>query len=221
MVGCGWAAGCAHDTLGRQAHAVQHMFDFSQLLLHTARLQLRPLRPADAPAVFKLHADPEAMRHWSTPPWTDPAQAETLIADDLLALPVGDYLRLGLQRQADGQLIGLVSLFACHLASRRAELGYILLRHAWGQGFMHEALLALLDHGFGALGLNRLEADIDPRNLASARTLQRLGFQPEGLLRQRWIVAGQVSDSALYGLLRQDWLARGSAPAGADSAASA
>lgn len=184
------------------------MFDFSQLQLHTDRLQLRPLQAGDAAAVFNMHADPVAMRHWSTPAWTDPAQADTLIADDLRALPVGDHLRLGLQRRADGALVGLVSLFAFHLASRRAELGYLLLRSAWGQGLMHEALQALLDHGFGVLGLNRLEADIDPHNHASARTLQRLGFQREGLLRERWIVAGAVSDSALYGLLRRDWLAQ-------------
>nr|WP_237770715.1 GNAT family protein [Pseudomonas humi] len=63
----------------------------------------------------------------------------------------------------------------------------------------------LLDYAFGDLRLNRLEADIDPRNLASAATLERLGFRHEGLLRQRWMVAGEVSDSALYGLLAEDW----------------
>jgi len=51
------------------------------------------------------------------------------------------------------------------------------------------------------------EAHIDPRNEASARSLERLGFVREGLLRQRWIVDGVVSDSALYGLLTQDWAA--------------
>ena len=50
-----------------------------------------------------------------------------------------------------------------------------------------------------------VEADIDPGNRASARTLERLGFRREGLLRERWIVNGEISDSALYGLLRRDW----------------
>ena len=58
------------------------------------------------------------------------------------------------------------------------------------------------------LALNRVEADIDPRNAASANTLERLGFQNEGLLRERWVVDGEVSDSGIYGLLRLDWLAR-------------
>ena len=70
---------------------------------------------------------------------------------------------------------------------------------------MHEALQALLDFGFGELDLNRIEADIDPRNSASARTLERLGFTKEGYLRERWIVGEEVSDTALYGLLRREW----------------
>lgn len=73
---------------------------------------------------------------------------------------------------------------------------------------MHGALQALPDHGFGALDLNRVEADIDPRNAGSERTLRRPGFQWEGVLRERWIVAGKVSDTGLCGLLRRDWLAR-------------
>jgi len=46
---------------------------------------------------------------------------------------------------------------------------------------------------------------VHPDNIASARTLERLGFQREGLLRERWIVEGQVSDTTLYGLLASDW----------------
>ena len=185
------------------------MTDFSQLILPTPRLVLRPLLPADAPAVYAMHADPVTLRYWSTPPWADPALADEMIARDLAAMAAGDYIRLALERQADGRLIGLCTLFAFNLPSRRCEIGYILARDSWGQGFMHEALLTLLDYGFGVLALNRVEADIDPRNTASRRTLDRLGFVAEGLLRERWIVAGERCDTALLGLLRCDWLARG------------
>ena len=73
---------------------------------------------------------------------------------------------------------------------------------------MHQALQALLQYAFETLNLNRLEADIDPRNQASARTLERLGFQKEGHLRERWIVNDEISDTDLYGLLRREWQAR-------------
>lgn len=185
---------------------------FSHLQIDTPRLRLRPLRPDDAPTVYAMHADPVTLRYWSTPPWDDPKLADELIARDLKGMAEGDYIRLGLQRRSDDRLIGLCTLFAFYLPSRRCEIGYVLSRDCWGQGWMHEALVALLDHGFSALDLNRVEADIDPRNDGSRRTLQRLGFQPEGLLRERWIVSGETSDTALYGLLRRDWLARGVAP---------
>ncbi len=71
---------------------------------------------------------------------------------------------------------------------------------------MDEALRALLGHGFAELGLNRVEADIDPRNAASARSLERLGFKKEGHLRERWIVGDEVSDTATYGLLKSEWV---------------
>ena len=56
--------------------------------------------------------------------------------------------------------------------------------------------------------MNRLEADIDPRNDNSAKSLTRLGFREEGVLRERWIVAGEKSDTAYYGLLASDWSGR-------------
>ena len=63
-------------------------------------------------------------------------------------------------------------------------------------------------YGFDVLNLNRVEADIDPRNDSSAKSLLRLGFSKEGDLRERWIVDGEVSDTALFGLLQREWMAR-------------
>ena len=65
----------------------------------------------------------------------------------------------------------------------------------------------LFGHAFGAMSLRRIEADVDPRNLPSLRTLENLGFRREGYLRQRWQVAGELQDSVLMGLLAGDWQA--------------
>jgi ribosomal-protein-alanine N-acetyltransferase len=62
-----------------------------------------------------------------------------------------------------------------------------------------------LAHAFGPLGLRRVEADVDPRNAASCRLLERLGFRREGLLRERWRVNGETCDSALFGLLAREF----------------
>jgi len=94
---------------------------------------------------------------------------------------------------------------AIDLTHRRAEIGYAQGRAYWGQGYMQEALKAVLNHAFEILNLHRIEADVDPRNAASVRTLERLGFQREGYLRERWQVNGEIQDAFYYGLLRPDW----------------
>jgi RimJ/RimL family protein N-acetyltransferase len=111
----------------------------------------------------------------------------------------------GVALRADDRVIGTCTL--CHLDAdnRRAEIGYALGRANWGRGYMHEALTALLGFTFGTLDLHRLEADVDPNNAASIRSLERLGFQREGYLRERWLVGGKVYDSLYYGLLRREW----------------
>ena len=65
----------------------------------------------------------------------------------------------------------------------------------------------MLDWGFRALGLHRIEADIDPRNAASRRLLARLGFTSEGTLRERFFVGDEATDSEIFGLLREQWRA--------------
>ena len=184
-------------------------FSQTQTSLTTERLLLRPLCDADAPALFSIFSDPQVMRYWSTPPWRHIDAAHAMIARDRQAMADGEHLRFGIERThettQDHALIGVCTLFALSQQCRRAEVGYCLAVQAWGRAYMDEALRALLQHGFTALGLNRVEADIDPRNAASARSLERLGFKKEGHLRERWIVGDEVSDTALYGLLLRDW----------------
>jgi RimJ/RimL family protein N-acetyltransferase len=185
------------------------MQDFTGLRLATPRLLLRPLQPADADALFAIYANAEFMRFWSSPPWTDRERAVRLIEADQRELAAGEHLRVGILQRAgsgaEGRLIGTGSLFRFDVQNRRAEIGYGIAPDCWRQGYMAEAVGALIHHAFDTLGLHRLEADIDPRNLASARSLEKLGFRQEGLLRERWIVGDEVSDSALYGLLARDF----------------
>lgn len=183
------------------------MTAFDPIAIPTERLTLRFLNEADIPALYQIYSHPEVMRYWSCPAWTDIAQARQLLMDVQEGYLSGSALQLGIERNVDYTLIGMCNLFHFHIPSRRAELGYVLNRSYWGSGYMHEALLAFMDFAFKKLDLNRLEADIDPRNLASSRTLERLGFIKEGILRERWIVNEEISDTWLYGLLRREWMA--------------
>jgi [ribosomal protein S5]-alanine N-acetyltransferase len=181
---------------------------FDQTILRTPRLRLRPLQHPDAAALFSIFADARVARYLSKPPWPSIEVAHERIARDIEAMKLGRYACFGIQEESGGRLVGECSLFNFQEQSRRAEVGYTLAFESWGNGYMNEALISLLEFGFSELRLNRVEADVDPRNAASARTLERLGFRKEGHLRERWIVAGEVSDSSLYGLLAGDWRVR-------------
>jgi len=184
------------------------MPSFSDVTLQAARLTLRPLAPADAGAVFALRSDPAVQRYGSHPAWTDRRTAVDYIARDIDAMAAGTAAQFAIERRDDAAVVGTCALFGIDAPCRRAEVGYALLASEWGHGYAGEAAAALLDWGFAHLRLHRVEADIDPRNVASARVLERLGFAREGHLRERWIVGGEICDSLIYGLLAREWAAR-------------
>lgn len=173
--------------------------------LPAQRLRLRALTPADTDDVFAVFSDPLVMRYWSSPPMTSPEQAAGYIAQ------IRDWFasRGGLQwgiapTDDDDRVIGTVTLCAFALEHRRCEIGYALGADHWGRGYAGEAVAAALAFAFDQLDLARIEADVDPRNDASIRLLERLGFRREGLLRARWRVGGEVQDALMYGLLREE-----------------
>ena len=176
--------------------------------LQGKHVYLRAPTPDDADALFALFADPEVMRYWSRPPMTARAEAEGLIGEILDGFAQRTILNWMVESRQDGALIGTCALFRIDARHRRAEIGYSLRRDHWGRGLAAEAVSLLLDWSFRTLGLHRIEADIDPRNDGSRGLLGRLGFASEGLLRERYFVGDEISDTELFGLLESDWKAR-------------
>jgi [ribosomal protein S5]-alanine N-acetyltransferase len=175
--------------------------------LPTARLLLRPFAEADTDAIFALQSNPRVVRYWDSPPWKERAQAGRFVANCRQIEQEGTGARLAIER-ADGVFIGWCCLVKWSPDFRSASMGYCLDEVAWGQGFATEAAGALLVWAFNALDLNRVQAETDTRNTASARVLEKLRFVREGALREDCIVDGEVSDSWVYGLLRREWMHR-------------
>ena len=86
-----------------------------------------------------------------------------------------------------------------------AEIGYWLGQPFWGRGIATAAVQALTTYAFEALDLIRLEAHIFARNHASARVLEKAGYQREGLLRQASMKEGEALDNVLYAALKDEW----------------
>lgn len=176
-----------------------------------ARVGLRSLAEADLDDLFAIFSHPEVMRYWSSTPLVDRGGAKRLLDEIHDPLKHRRLFQWGIARRPDDRVIGTCTLFQLDATHRRCELGYALGREHWGQGYMNEALVTLLDFAFATLRLHRVEADVDPRNAPSIRTLERLGFRREGYLRERWHVAGEIQDALFFGLLRPEWNAAGAA----------
>ena len=173
--------------------------------LHTARLRLRPFADADANDLFALHSSASVLRYWDAPPWSEPVRAEHFISACRQMAAEGSRARLAVDRVSDATFIGWCSLTRWNPDYRSAALGYCFNSAAWGHGYATEAARVVLQWGFDTLDLNRVQAETDTRNIASARVLEKLGFVREGTLREDCVVNGEVSDSWVYGLIRREW----------------
>lgn len=120
----------------------------------------------------------------------------------------GSGARFAIETLQTRAFIGWCSTFRWNPVYRSLGIGYCLDEPAWGKGYATEAVGAMLHWAYDALDLNRVEAELDTRNAASARVLEKLGFEREGLRREDCVVDGEVSDSWIYGLLRRDWKAQ-------------
>jgi RimJ/RimL family protein N-acetyltransferase len=174
----------------------------------TPRLQLRWLEHEDIAALWDVFSDPEVCRYWSHPAMTDRSAATALRDEIVHCFAKRTLFQWGIAERATNRVVGTCTLAGLASGHRRAELGYALARHAWGQGYIAEALPALFAFAFETLGLHRLEADVDPRNARSVRALERLGFQREGHQRERYFLSDEWQDALLYGLLEREWAAR-------------
>jgi ribosomal-protein-alanine N-acetyltransferase len=171
--------------------------------LETRDLHLRPSRMEDAEGMFTMLSDPESMKYWSDPPVTDIKDAIRVLREGIESDAKGNSLCWSVLLSDQGEMIGKCILFNFSQKNHRAEIGYILNRDYWGQGLMRQALEAVIEFAFNTLNLHRIEADVDTENIGSLVILEKLGFEREGLFRDRWYVYGEWQDSIMLGLLNK------------------
>ena len=170
------------------------------------RLTLRVVALSDYEYFSGLLTDPVVMRYIGVEAGRIPS-ANEVKAHVQRAVGVWrtrGYGRWSVFDRETGDFVGF-SGFRCE--DGMPELVSIVHERYWGNGYALEATRLVVEHAFGVMALRRLEADVDPRNLASLRLLDRLGFAREGLLRERWQVDGGTQDSLICGLLERDYVA--------------
>jgi len=174
-------------------------------LLTTARLRLRGINETDSDDLYAIYSDVKTLEYWGQDPVQSPAEAWKKIKENMKSVEDGTAVLWGIALRDDNRLIGTCTLFRINRQNKNGEAGYILNRTYWGKGLMTEAMGSVFDYAFNDLDFHRLEADTDPKNIASLALLEKFGFQREGYFRERWFVHGKWHDSVMLGLLRSEW----------------
>ncbi|MDO5142605.1 MAG: GNAT family N-acetyltransferase [Eubacteriales bacterium] len=176
--------------------------------LSTGRLLLRPFREDDVEAVYAYAKDEPVGRDAGWKPH------ESLLEswDDLRLMFLDQPSVWAIERRADGRLIGSVGLVndaaRCYAAAR--SLGYALGVAYWGQGYMTEAVRAVLRCGFGRMALDVISATCYPDNARSRRVLEKCGFAYEGTLhRAERLYNGEIRDHQHFSLTHEAAIAAG------------
>jgi ribosomal-protein-alanine N-acetyltransferase len=136
--------------------------------------------------------------------FTEIKQAEEMISLLNQLASENQAIRYSMIDLTSNKVIGSCGFNVIDLENEKVEIGYELSRFYWGKGLATEALTALLSYAFETLAIHRVEAKVEPANLASIRLLNKLQFSYEGTLRQSEKARGSFVDLAIYSRLSTD-----------------
>jgi len=160
-------------------------------IIETARLCLRPQQMEDAHAIFDQYAQDVAVTRYLTwRPHQDVEETKDFVRRCNAAWQDRSAFPWAIIRKADSQLLGMIEI---RIDGHRVDLGYGIARQYWGQGYTTEAVAAIMDWAWQQPSVYRVWAVCDIENQASARVLEKVGMQREGVL-QRWIMHPNRSD---------------------------
>ncbi len=197
--------GRSHDAPRLQDHLP---YGFAAPVL-TRRLALRIIEADDADDVFAYQSREDVCRYnVAFEPRSRAEVVESIArhsANRQLAED-SDFVKLVVERRdCPGRVIGEVLLELRKAEHAEGEIGWMLHPDHAGQGYMTEAMVALVDLAFSEIGVHRLTARMDARNERSLAMASRLGMRPEGRLVQAEWSRGAWHDVVLYALLSHDW----------------
>ncbi|CQR70833.1 Putative ribosomal N-acetyltransferase YdaF [Sporomusa ovata DSM 2662] len=173
--------------------------------IETDRLILRQLLTDDATILLQYWSAPEVTEYLTLEPFKKLEEAVAMI-ELLNSLPESNQgIRWAITSRQEGKVLGTCGFHNYNPEHCRAEMGYELGQAYWRQGFMTEALTAILHYGFEKMAVNRIEAFVNVGNIKSTGTLEKMGFKLDGLLREYEFARGKFVDQYCYSLLKSDY----------------
>jgi RimJ/RimL family protein N-acetyltransferase len=175
--------------------------------LSTERMLLRPYVAEDLAGLHAMFRREDVCRYLPWPPM-DLGQAQAKLDQRLLQATIGpdrDAIVLAAVETATGRYLGEFMLRLRSPKDRQGEIGWSVHPDFQGRGFATEGAREMLRVGFDELGLHRIYAEADPRNLASLKVMERLGMRREAHLVETWLLKGEWVDEVVCAILESEW----------------
>jgi ribosomal-protein-alanine N-acetyltransferase len=173
--------------------------------LETNRLLLRRLDNNDVNEVFQLRSNPQTMKYIARPliSTQEEALAHIKLINDKIDSNEG--INWAITIKGNPKLIGIFGLHKIYPEDYRCEIGYMILPEYNNQGITTEAVKAIVEYGFDDLKMHSIAANIDPKNNASERVLQKNGFVKEAHFIEDKYYDGKFFDTVIYSLLKRNF----------------
>ena len=146
----------------------------------TARLDYRPLEPADAEAAHAIWSDPEVMRFLPSEPSTSLEETARRVTRNVDRFRMTGYGLCAVEERSRDRLVGVCGVFPVEWVGPDVEVAYHFAREVWNRGYATEAARAWVEAAFDQLGLERVVALAFPGNRASTRVMAKIGMSFEG-----------------------------------------
>ena len=173
--------------------------------IETERLLLRKITLNDASDMFDYASNPEVSEYtmWST--HTSIEDTKYFLKSLTKMYKRRELVDWGIVHKAEKKFIGTCGYVEWSMTHSRAEIGYAISARYWREGYMSEAVNAIIEFGFREMLLNRIVGRCEVNNIASARVMEKVGMQLEGILRQQLFVKGRYWDLKIYSILREEF----------------
>ena len=193
---------------GKHAHFFVVLEGFDQIMeikIEGRFINLRKLKKSDAMSIYKNARDYDIARYTMIPYPYKLKGAEDFIKATHRNIKKRKAFELGIEHRESEEIIGMMSLLDVDHDNKNAEIGYWLDKKYWGKNIMKEAVKLILNFGFKELKLVRIHARIMHPNIASAKLLEKSGFQYEGRMRKTIFRKGKWMDDLRFSILKEEF----------------
>ncbi len=168
--------------------------------IYTERLHLRKARLGDEYSMYKNYTtDPEMTKYVGWKPHKSVEETRVSFVEKRLNSYADDSYRWVICEKGSDDVIGSIDV-AGMFGFQTVEAGYALARMHWNKGYTTEALKAVIDYMF-EIGVHRVQAKHNVKNVGSGRVMEKAGMTKEGILREMTYQDGEYADFAIWGIV--------------------